>query len=438
MKKLLFPILFIFLYSSGFSQNLNTKRLDSLFQLLDKNNKYMGSIAISENGKLIYSNSIGYENVETLKKSDINTKYRIGSISKIFTASLIFKAVEEKRINLNQTINQYFPTIKNAGKITISNLLNHRSGIHDFTNDDSYFDWNTQYQSKEKMIGRIASGEIAFEPDTKGEYSNSNYLLLTFILEDVYKKSYSEILAQKIIKPLKLKNTYFGGKINIDNKECNSYTYSGKWQKSPETDMSIPQGAGGIVSTPTDLNFFIESLFAGKIISAEHLNEMKTIKDKFGMGMFEFPYPDKKIYGHTGGVDRFKSVLTYLPKEKLAIAFCSNGKDYDNNNVLLCVLSSYFNDSFQMPIFTNIEIKPESLDQYLGLYGSLQIPLKITITKSETSLIGQATGQPSFPLEASATNTFKFDQAGVVLEFNPAEKQMKLKQNGHEFLFTKE
>jgi len=96
MKKL-FPILFAFIITNGFSQNLNTKRLDSLFQLLDKNNKYMGSIAISENGKLIYSNSIGYENVETSKKSDINTKYRIGSISKIFTASLIFKAIEEKK-----------------------------------------------------------------------------------------------------------------------------------------------------------------------------------------------------------------------------------------------------------------------------------------------------------------------------------------------------
>ncbi len=92
-----------------------------------------------------------------------NTKYRIGSISKIFTASLVFKAVEEKKINLNQTINQYFPTVKNVTKITISNLLNHRSGIYDFTNDDSYFDWNTQYQSRDKMIERIASGEIAFE-----------------------------------------------------------------------------------------------------------------------------------------------------------------------------------------------------------------------------------------------------------------------------------
>jgi len=438
MKKLLLSILLSFLFTNGFSQNLNTKRLDSLFEILNKNNKYMGSIAVSENGKLIYSNSIGYADVASSKKSDINTKYRIGSISKIFTASLIFKAVEEKKITLNQTIDKYFPTVKNANKITISNLLNHRSGIHDFTNDDSYFEWNTEYQSKNKMIERISSGEIAFEPHTKGEYSNSNYVLLSFILEDIYKKPYAEILNQKIIKPLKLKNTYFGGKINIENKECHSYTFTEEWKKSTETDMSIPQGAGGIVSNPTDLNYFIESLFSGKIISSEHLELMKTTKDKFGMGMFEIPYNNKKIYGHNGGIDRFKSVLSYLPKEKLAIAFCSNGKDYDNNNVLLCVLSSYFNDPFQMPTFTKIDVKPEALEQYLGIYASLQMPLKITITKSETSLIGQATGQPGFPLEASAINTFKFDQAGVVLEFNPAEKQMKLKQNGHEYLFTKE
>ncbi len=350
MKKL-FPILFAFIITSGFSQNLNTKRLDSLFQLLEKNNKYMGSIVISENGKLIYSKSIGYDDVEASKKSDINTRYRIGSISKIFTASLVLKAVEENKINLNQTIDHYFPTIKNANKITVSNLLNHRSGIYDFTNDDSYFDWNTQYQSRAKMTERIAAGEIAFEPDTKGEYSNSNYVLLTYILEDLYQKPYAEILNQKIVKPLKLKSTYYGGKINSANKECYSYSFSGEWVKSIETDMSIPLGAGGIVSTPTDLNFFIKNLFAGKIISKEHLNLMKTTKDKFGMGMFQFPYQDKKIYGHTGGVDRFKSVLAYLPKEKLAIAFCSNGKDYDNNNVLQCVLSAYFNDAFKMPMF---------------------------------------------------------------------------------------
>jgi D-alanyl-D-alanine carboxypeptidase len=438
MKKIIIASLFALITTSSFSQNFNPKRLDSLFLLLEKNNKYMGSIAISENGKTIYTKSIGYDDIASSKKSSINTKYRIGSISKMFTASMIFKAVEEKKIDLNQTIDKYFPTVKNAKNITISNLLNHRSGIHDFTNDDDYLKWNTVYQSRAKMIEKIAGGNSTFEPNTKGQYSNSNYVLLSFILEDVYKKSYGDVLNQQIIKPLKLKNTYLGGKINLENNDCFSYTFDGKWNKENETDISIPLGAGGIVSNPTDLNLFIENLFAGKIVSIEHLNEMKTLKDKFGMGIFEFPYFEQKSYGHTGGIDGFRSVLSYFPNEKLALAITSNGINYDNNSILLCALSSYFHKPYTMPDFTTIAITTETLDPYLGTYGSSQIPLKIAISKKDNTLIAQATGQPSFPLEATAVNIFKFDQAGIVLEFNADKKEMILKQGGKEYTFTKE
>ncbi|MEO7978575.1 serine hydrolase domain-containing protein [Flavobacterium sp.] len=439
MKKIIITGLFALIITSGFSQNFNAKRLDSLFQILEKNNKFMGSIAISENGKTIYTKSIGFDDITSSKKSTSTTKYRIGSISKMFTASMIFKAVEEKKINLNQTIGNYFPTVKNAGKITISNLLNHRSGIHDFTNDAEYLTWYNEKQSRAKMTERIASGNIVFEPDTKGQYSNSNYILLSFILEDVYKKSYGEILNQKIIKPLKLKNTYLGAKISLENNESNSYTLSGKWEKEKDTDMSIPLGAGAIVSNPTDLNIFIESLFAGKIVSIENLNLMKTIKDKFGMGILEFPYFERKSYGHTGGIDGFRSIVSYFPDEKLALAITSNGAmGYDNNNILLCALSSYFQKPFQMPSFNNAEITTATLDSYLGIYGSIQIPIKISITKKESTLIAQATGQPSFPLEATSSNIFKFEPAGVVMEFNVEKKEMVLKQGGKDYLFMKE
>lgn len=438
MKKSILSLLFALIFSSGFSQNFNAKRLDSLFQILAKNDKFMGSIALSENGKIIYTNAIGYDDIATSKKSDNNTRYRIGSISKTFTTALIFKAIEEKKLDLNQTIEKYFPTVKNSNKITISNLLNHRSGIHNITSNEDYSSWETQFQKKDKMIERIAAGKVEFEPDTKADYSNSNFILLTFILEDIYKKPFSELLATKITKPLNLKNTYYGGKIDLSKKESNSYTFSGKWEKNTETDMSIPQGAGAIVSTPTDLTIFIEALFTGKIISLENVNQMKTIKDKYGMGLFQFPYFERKSYGHTGGIDGFRSVVSYFPEEKFSIALTSNGMNYDNNNILLCALSSYFNKPFQMPNFAKVEVKTETLDQYLGNYGSTQIPLKIAITKNETSLIAQATGQPSFPLEASTANAFKFDMAGIVLEFNPTQKQMTLKQGGKEYLFTKE
>lgn len=227
MKKIITITLFGFSTFLAFAQSFDSKKMDSLFILLEKNNKFMGSIAISHNQKTIYDKTIGFSDVENGKKADKNTKYRIGSISKIFTAALIFKAIEDKKLKLNQTLSEFFPSIKNSKTITIENLLNHSSGIYDFTRDENYLEWNTIYQSKDKMIERIEKGENDFNPNEKNEYSNSNYVLLTFILEKIHKKSYSEILNNEIVQPLKLKNTFFGEKTDIAKNESYSYNFEG-------------------------------------------------------------------------------------------------------------------------------------------------------------------------------------------------------------------
>jgi D-alanyl-D-alanine carboxypeptidase len=102
------------------------------------------------------------------------------------------------------------------------------------------------------------------------------------------------------------------------------------------------------------------------------------------------------------------------------------------------VLSAIYNKPYEIPEFKNINLTSEELDRYSGVYSSAQIPLKITVTKSNLSLIAQATGQSAFPLEATGKDIFRFEQAGIVMEFNPTEKKMILKQGGGQFLFTKE
>ena len=436
-KKIQLTVLIAFIFGTTIAQTLNTAKLDSLFQILETKDKFMGSIAISENGKLLYTKSIGKEDIATNKQATSVSKYRIGSISKMFTSCLIFKAIEEGKLNLNQTIESYFPSIQNANKITIGNLLNHRSGIHNFTNDENYLTYNTEPNTEKQMIELIANGKSDFEPDSKADYSNSNYVLLSYILEKTYKKPYKEILTSKIIKPLGLKNTYFGSKTNIQNNECYSYTFGEQWQKENETDMSIPMGAGAIVSNPTDLVLFINALFANKIISQSSLEQMKTIKDKFGMGIFQIPYYEKQGFGHTGGIDGFGSVLSYFPENKLAIALCSNGRIYDNNNVLIAALSSYYNKSFQIPNFNVIELKSEDLDKYLGEYSKENFPLKITVTKKDNKLFAQATGQSEFPLEAVEKDAFEFSAANIRIEFIPKENQLTIIQGGRKTIMTK-
>lgn len=435
--KKLFIITSLLLIGNLYSQSFNKVKLDSLFQLLELKDKYMGSIAISENGNLIYTNAVGKDDIENNKKSTILTKYRIGSISKTFTATLIFKAIEENKLTLNQTIDKYFPIIANAKKITIGNLLNHRSGIHNFTNDNDYLEYNTLPKTEEEMLAIIAKGKSDFEPNSKAEYSNSNFVLLSYILEKIYNRKYSEILLETIVKPLGLKNTYFGGKINLQNDECLSYSYSDKWEKEPETDMSIPMGAGGIVSNPTDLVIFIENLFNGKIISEKSLVQMKTIQDKYGMGLFKTPFYHKIGFGHTGGIDGFGSVLSYFPDHKLAIALTSNGVNYENNNIMIAALSCVFNKKFEIPTFKIIDLKTKDLDKYLGEYSNTTFPLAITIIKKDTKLFAKATGQSEFPLDATEKDTFEFSMAGIKLLFNVAEKQMTIIQAGMKNVLSK-
>lgn len=437
MKKYLALVSLLFIYFATFAQNINSAKLDSLFASLAAHHKYMGSIAISQNGTSIYNKAIGKADIETNKDINTESKFRIGSISKTFTATLIFKAIDEKKLTLDQTILKFFPTVKNADKITIANLLNHHSGIFNFTNNPAYLQWNTQPKTREELVSLISERPSNFEPNSKAEYSNSNYVLLSIILEKLYKNPYAAILKEKIINPLKLASTYYGDKINLANNEVNSYSFNGTWNKQIETDMSIPLGAGAIVSNPKDLNKFISSLLDGELVSAESLAKMKTITDKYGMGLTGIPYYDKEGFGHGGAIDGFTSMLYYFPADKLAIAITSNGNTYNNNQILVAGLGAVYNKPFDIPTFKEVTLKAEDLEPYLGIYSAPNFPMEISITKRDNTLITQATGQSAIEMKALSKNTFEFAAAGIILEFNPSLKQMLLKQGGAQYTLTK-
>lgn len=427
-----------FLSPLSFAQDIEKAKLDNYFDALEQNDRFMGSVAVSQNGEIIYTKTIGFLDFENKVKANEDSKYRIGSISKTFTSVLVLKAVEENKLKLDQTIEKFFPTIKNASKITIENLLRHRSGIHNFTNDADYLTWNTQAKTEKEMVEIITNIGSDFEPGTKTEYSNSNYVLLTYILEKTYNTSFAQLLTKYITKPIGLTNTYFGSKIDSKRNEAKSYRYLGDWKVEPETDTSIPLGAGGIVSTPSDLVAFSDALFSGKLLKAESLEQMKTIKDQFGLGLFTMPFSDKIGYGHTGGIDGFGSIFTHFSDGNISYAMTTNGANTNTNDISITVLSAAYNIPFTIPDFKSYEVTAEELEQYVGTYSSTQIPLQITVTKENNSLFAQATGQSPFPLEATEKDKFKFDLAGVVMEFNPAENTMVLKQAGGVYAFTKD
>lgn len=418
-------------------------RIDSLLKVLDDNNKAMASVTITKNGVVEYSKAIGFiDNTETKPVySTSETRYRIGSISKMFTSVMILQLVEEKKLSLETPLSDFFSKIPNSKSITIADLLNHHSGLFNFTNSADYPKWMTEPRSRQQLLDLFESQKTVFAPGEKGEYSNTNYVLLGFIIEDVTGKSYQENLSSRITSRIGIKNTMYGGKINHASNEASSFeNENGKWVMLPETDMSIPGGAGAVISSTPDLAQFITALFNGKLINENSLKSMTTMKDNFGLGLFKIPFYDRSAFGHNGGIDGFSSSLAYFPEEKVAIAFCSNGMNYPMNDILIGLLSLYFDKPYKIPDFKTVAISADKLSAYEGEYTSEQLALVITVKQEDGKLTAQATGQPSFPLDAISDTEFRFDQAGVVMIFNILDSGnidgFRLKQ-GRDFVYKK-
>lgn len=424
------------LFNTGYAQTIDKAKLDQLFDRLLEKNKGMGSITIAKDGKVLYTRSFGYGQITETGKKPLteDTKYRIGSITKTYTAVMIFQLVEEGKLKLSDQLDKFFPQIPNAGKITIAQILSHRSGIPDLTVDDG---WRSQPRTHEEVLAAIAKGQPNFEPDSRHLYSNTGYVLLGYIVEKVGGKPYQEALKQRITSKIGLKNTYMGvGNTNADNNESLSYMYLGTWKEAAEINFSVPAGAGAIVSTPTDMTKFIQALFDLKLVSKSSLDQMKTMRDGEGMGMEPFSFAGKTLYGHTGGSNSSGAWLAYEPTEKLAMAYTTNAKIYPVSDIVAGVFDIYWNRPYQIPTFNALEVSPEILDQYVGVYVVAGTPAKMTVIRTG-STISIENGGTSIPLEATAPDKFNI-APGVTVEFDAAKKQMTIRRPQGERVFTKE
>lgn len=432
----------IFLYPvKSSAQEINAAKLDSFFNILGDHNMNMGSFAVAKNGKLVYQRSLGYSSLgpDTIRATSA-TRYRIGSITKTFTATMIFQLIDEGKLSLSTKLAKYFPQLPNAEKITISDLLSHTSGLIDYVNDVTDKSWITNPHPKAELLDTIAKGKVHFLPGTKQQYSNSGYLLLGYILEEITGKSYSKLIDIRIIKKTGLRNTSSGEPNNSGKNEAIPYQMGNKWNGVKDIYFPNVIGVGDILSTPADLLTFMGALSSGKLISANSYAQMSSFKDQnqMAMGLIRVPFYTQTGLGHNGGTYGSYSVLYNFKESGISIASCVNGMNYALNDISIALLSISNDRPFQIPSSKEIILKSEELDSYLGVYATTALPMKITVTKNGTSLIAQATGQGAFTLKAIAKDKFKFDAAGIILEFSADKEEMTLKQGGQTFLFNKE
>ena len=437
MKHLCIIILVCFSSTFALGQESKYAQLGQFLDSLVAKDKFMGTVLISENGVPVFQKAVGYADLTTSKPMEVNSKQRIGSVTKMFTAVLVFKAIEEGKLSLDQKLSSFYPQIKNAEKITVSQLLQHRSGIFNITNRLDYNLYRTKPHTEEQLLGMMLEGGSVFEPDSKADYSNSNFILLTFILEKLYGKSYEYLLQERILNPLGMKGTYLFGPISVEKGETKSYLYNGGWQEDLEAHPSIPLGAGVLTSTVSDLSLFASGLFGGKLISQESLGKMIELRDGFGRGAFLIPFYEKKSFGHTGGIDGFRAFLTHFPQENVTLSILSNGMNYNNNDIVIAALSAQFDKEWTLPNFREIVISEELMKKYSGTYTSTQIPLQLTVENKGGKIAIQLTGQPQAVLETIAENKFELKAVRAVFMFDPDQDQVTLVQGPANIVFKK-
>ena len=355
LKAIAVTILLLLVFSctpevDEFGEDFDRDKMDLFFTRIEEKNLGMGSISIFKDGNEDYQNSFGFIDVENNIEANSASKYRIASITKTFTATIIMQLVEENKLSLETTLDNYFPEIPNAEIITIEHLLRHRSGLFNYTSGEFELGRNFESATRSELIDYFISNGTIFEPDDRYEYSNTNYVLLSFIIEDLDAKTYDQSLNDRIAVPLNLVDTYNGEVTNSEDNEAFSYFLENdNWTPILETHYTLLQGTGSIISSAKGVNIFYQALFDGKLISENSLSLMTTMVDGYGFGLNSPAFYNKQGFGHTGSIDGYRSSTVYFPSDDVTITYVSNGVNMVPNDILIGALSIYSGLDYDLP-----------------------------------------------------------------------------------------
>lgn len=344
-------------------QTAYAQKLDSLLRFYQKENLFNGSVLISKNNKILINKGFGYRDAEAGQPNAPNTIFQIYSITKTFTATVILKLVQEKKISLDDKLSKFYPDFPNGESITIENLLTHTSGVYDYTRGNTMND-----QTEKTFIEFVKSRPLDFMPGTEWRYSNSGYYLLGYIIEKVTSMAYENAVAMYILEPLQMDNSGFAFKYLKSPNKAKGYEIL----EGEETKASIiyeppgPFAAGGIYSTVEDLYKYYKGLKNYSILSKSTLDKAYTANPyNYGYGWVVMPQFGKNTVGHSGSGAGFKSQFIQIPEDDVCIVLLSNCEK-DLNNIVGNILKVLNNQPYKIPKV--IELKKDEMKAYEGAY----------------------------------------------------------------------
>lgn len=386
----------------------STKKLDELLNKYNEFGQFNGSVLVAEKGKVIYKKGFGMANFEWDIANAANTKHRLGSITKQFTAMLIMQLVVEGKLDLQATVSNYLPEYSkiNGDKISIHQLLTHTSGIPNYTSFPTFLkEMSRNPYTTDEMLKLFADLPLSFTPGEKFSYSNSGYIVLGALIEKVTGKTYEQVLQEKIFGPLKMINSGYDHHSAILKNRATGYEINGgKIENSAFIDMSVPYAAGSLYSTVEDLFVWDQALYTEKLLPKKYMNMLfEKYTPAFGQyygygwstGKTQIGTSNDSVnfIGHGGGINGFNTLITRLPDDKSTVILLNNTGGAPLSAITDAILAIEYGKTYDMPkqsLATAIknEIATKNLQAGLSFYVKHKASKEYSLKESELNSVG--------------------------------------------------
>jgi len=395
-------------------------RFEQIIQYYVSNHQFMGSVLVAKGDQTLLDRGYGSADLEWNVPNSPTGKFRLGSITKQFTAACILLLEKRGKLNVQDPVKKYVPDAPPSwDKITIYHVLTHTSGVPNFTNFPDYRSSEAMATTPQQLLDRFKNKPLDFEPGTKWSYSNSGYVLLGYIIEKVSGGSYQRFLQENIFNPLGMKDSGYDSNSAVILHRVSGYTRGPDGiENAGYINMTVPFSAGGLYSTTEDLLRWHRGLFGGKVLSAASLQKMTTpFKNNYAMGLMVETHHGRRVISHGGGIEGFNTAASYWPDDKLSVIVLANLNGQAPDEIANDLAAVVHGEQVTLPSERKgTELSAEALKPYVGVY-EYQPGLNLTITQDKGHLMAQLTGQPQLHIYPESPTKFFWKEVDAQIEF---------------------
>ena len=422
--------------TAGIAQD--TARMNQVVQAYVTQDHFMGTALVARGARVIFSKGYGSADLEWNVPNAPDTKFRLGSVTKQFTAASILLLEEHGKLSVQDPVKKYVPNAPPAwDKITIFHLLTHTSGIPNFTDFPDYRRLEPFATTAEELVARFRDKPLDFQPGERWSYSNSGFVLLTYVIERVTGQPYATFVHDNILAPLGMKESGYDSNSEIIPHRASGYVFeNNQYANAGYINMTVPQGAGALYSTTEDLLKWEQGLFGGKVLTPASLKKMTTpFKNNYAFGLEVDSSSGHRVIQHGGGIEGFNTVVSYYPDDQLAVIVLANVNGAAPGQIAPKLAALARGEQVTLASERKaITLDAKTLASYVGAYRMSPAAVML-ITLDGDQLMSKLGNQQAIPALPQSRTTFFPKGVDAELEFSDFDAQgrpaaLTLRQNG--------